>query len=230
MSTKRNRLLVVEDEPRLRKAVAEYFSKREFEVDQASNGKEGILFLQGNSYDIILLDIMMPEIDGMEVCRCIRQRYDVPVIFLTALEDEESKLMGYEAGADDYVTKPFSMAVLHAKMRALINRYHGDLIRNGQIRVNGIVIEVKRRTVFIGGKEAVMAPKEYDLLLYFVEHRNQVLTRQQILDALWGEEYFGYDRAVDTHVKKLRKALGEEAAAIETVIKSGYLFREEGRG
>ena len=222
-----NRLLIVEDEPRLRVAIAEYFGKRDFIVDQAANGREGVDYINSYTYDVILLDIMMPEMDGMEVCQRIRKQYDVPVIFLTALEDEESKLKGYEMGADDYITKPFSMAVLHAKVQVLIKRYHGTLIQNGQICINGIRIEVKGRKVFVRGKETPMAPKEYNLLVYFIENKNQVLSRQQILDALWGEEYYGYDRAVDTHVKKLRKALGEEAKAIDTVIKSGYFFREE---
>lgn len=220
-----NRILIVEDEVRLRAAVAEYFGKRDFIVDQAWNGVEGLSCVSRNQYDAILLDIMMPGLDGMQVCRSIRQNYDVPIIFLTALEDEESKLQGYELGADDYVTKPFSMAVLFAKVQALMKRYHGNLIQNGKIHANGITLEVDRHKVLVRGREVPMAPKEYDLLLYFIENKNIVLSRQQILDALWGEEYYGYERAVDTHVKKLRKALGEEAIAVETVVKAGYLFR-----
>ena len=167
----------------------------------------------------------MPGKDGKEVCRHIRSKYDVPIIFLTALGDECDIISGYEIGADEYVTKPFSTKVLLMKVNALINRYRGLLVKNGRITINEIVIEPFKRIVSVDGERLDISPREYELLLYFVENKEQVLSRDQILDAVWGEDFLGYDRAVDTYVKKLRQTLGNASYHIETVIKSGYMWR-----
>ena len=192
----------------------------------ASNGNEAVIAVDNNIYDIIILDIMMPIKDGIEVCKHIRTKYDVPVIFLTALNQEQDIVNGYEVGADEYITKPVSMPILMAKINALIKRYRGLLVQNGVIRIDGLKIELARRLVTIDDKIITLAPKEYELLIYFIENKNQVLTREQILDSIWGPEYDGYDRAVDTHIKKLRAALGTYNHHITTVIKKGYMWED----
>ncbi len=218
------KVLLVEDERSLRDIVSKYLSNNGFAVDMASNGDDAIAMVEKNIYDIIILDIMMPGKSGIEVCKYIRTKYDVPVIFLTALDKEQDIVGGYEVGADEYLTKPVTMPILKAKINALINRYHGLMVKNGIIKLDNIIIEPARRRVSLEGKEVSLAPKEYDLLIYFIENKNQVLTRDQILNAVWGLEYEGYDRAVDTHIKKLRAALGDSKHHITTVIKKGYMW------
>ena len=224
-STSTKRLLIAEDDVSLRHITSAFFTKYGFEVDQASDGIEACGLVMQNHYDAIILDIMMPGKDGIEVCKFIRTRYDVPVIFLTALGTESDIIEGYEVGADEYVTKPFSTKLLLMKVNALINRYRGLLVKNGRITINEIVIEPVKRIVSVDGERLDISPREYELLLYFVENKEQVLSRDQILDAVWGEDFLGYDRAVDTYVKKLRQTLGKASYHIETVIKSGYMWR-----
>ena len=219
------RILLAEDDKALRDITELFFRKNGFEVDTAVNGDEACALVDRNRYDIIILDIMMPGKDGREVCRYIRKKYDVPVIFLTALGEENDIIDGYEVGADEYVTKPYSTKLLLVKVNALINRYHGLLIKNGRIVIDELEIEPARRYVTVSGKEAVMAPKEYDLLMYFIDNKNIVLSRDKILDAVWGIDYEGCDRAVDTHVKKLRAVLGSASRHIETVVKVGYVWK-----
>lgn len=217
-----SKILLAEDERGLREITSLALIKNGYEVDAVDNGIDTCTLIGNNRYDLIILDIMMPGKDGKEVCRFIRSKYDVPVVFLTALGEENDIIEGYEIGADEYVTKPFSTKVLLAKISVLISRYKGMLVKDGKIEVGNIIIEPARRYVAVSGKAAALAPKEYELLLYFLDNRGIVLTRDQILDAVWGKDYDGYDRAVDTHVKKLRAALGQEGSHIETVIKAGY--------
>ncbi len=221
-----NRVLLAEDEVNLRNIVSTALRQNGFEVDTASNGEEAIMAVNRNVYDIIILDIMMPKLDGIKVCEYIRTKYDVPVIFLTALNQEKDIVNGYEVGADEYVTKPVTVPILLAKINALIKRYKGLMIEKGVIRVGELKIELARRLVTVGKKVVTLAPKEYDLLIYFIENKNQILTREQILDHIWGPEYEGYDRAVDTHIKKLRAALLDSSHHITTVIKKGYMWEE----
>ena len=218
------RLLIAEDDVSLRHIVSAFFTKNGFEVDQAADGIEARSLVSENRYDAIILDIMMPFKDGREVCRFIRSRYDVPVIFLTALGTEDDIVEGYESGADEYITKPFSTKLLLVKVNALINRYRGLLVKDGKISIAELLIEPSRRLVKVNGNVIEISPKEYDLLLYFIENKEQVLTRTRILDAVWGQDFEGYDRAVDTYVKKLRASLGSASYHIETVIKSGYMW------
>lgn len=220
------KVLLAEDEQSLRNIVSKYLTKNGFSVDTASDGNEAMIAVDNNLYDIIILDIMMPIKNGIEVCKYIRMKYDVPVIFLTALNQEQDVVNGYEVGADEYITKPVSMPILMAKINALIKRYKGLLVQSGVIRIGELKIELARRLVTVDDKIATLAPKEYDLLIYFIENKNQVLTRDQILDNIWGPEYDGYDRAVDTHIKKLRAALGTSNHHITTVIKKGYMWEE----
>ena len=225
MTDSNYKLLIAEDDVSLRHIVSAFFTKNGFDVDQASDGDEACRFVMQNRYDAVVLDIMMPGKDGREVCKFIRSRYDVPVLFLTALGSESDIVEGYEAGADEYVTKPFSTKLLLVKVNALISRYRGLLVKDGRISVDEIVIEPSRRQVSVDGKHIELSPKEYDLLLYFIENRERILSRDKILDAVWGDDFEGYDRAVDTYVKKLRASLGTASSHIETVIKSGYIWK-----
>lgn len=220
------RILLAEDEKGLREITALFLRKNGFEVDTADNGNDARNLVGMNRYDVIVLDIMMPGCDGREVCKFIRSRYDVPVVFLTALGAENDIIEGYEIGADEYITKPFSTKVLLAKINVLINRYRGLMVKGGMLQLGEIMIDPTRRRVTVGGEEITLAPKEYDLLMYFADNRNLVLSRDQILDSVWGADYDGYDRAVDTHVKKLRAALGDAGRHIETVIKAGYVWKD----
>ena len=222
------RLLFAEDDVALRSIAAAFFRKNGFDVDCVGDGDDACRMVMNNRYDAIILDIMMPGKDGKEVCRFIRSRYDVPDIFLTALGAESDIVEGYEIGADEYVTKPYSTKLLLMKVNALIKRYRGLLVKDGLITVDEIEIEPSRRQVKAAGKPVVLSPKEYDLLLYFIENREQILSRDRILDAVWGADYEGYDRAVDTYVKKLRVSLGKSSYHIETVIKSGYIWKNRG--
>lgn len=220
------KVLLAEDEKDLRTIIKLYLSNNGFDVDAVSNGEEAILSVNKKIYDIIILDIMMPVCDGVEACKYIRKKYDVPVIFLTALNQEQDIVNGYEVGADEYVTKPVSVPVLLAKINALIKRYRGLVVQNGIIGTGELRIELARKLVTVENKIVTLAPKEYELLLYFMENKNRVLTRDQILNSVWGPEYDGYDRAVDTHIKKLRAALGAYGNHITTVIKQGYMWEE----
>ena len=220
------KVLLAEDEKSLRDIVSTFLKRKGFDVYAVCNGEEAIMAVDKNVYDIIILDIMMPRKSGIEVCKYIRKKYDVPVIFFTALNAEQDIINGYEVGADEYITKPVSIVILEAKVNALIKRYKGLLIRDGIIRVGDLKVEPARRLVTVGDKIITLAPKEYDLLIYFMENKNQILTREQILNHIWGPEYDGYDRAVDTHIKKLRAALIDSSYHITTVIKKGYMWED----
>ena len=219
------KLLIAEDDVSLRHITSAFFINNDFEVDEASDGIEACGLIRKNRYDVIILDIMMPGKDGIEVCRFIRDSYDVPVICLTARGTESDIIDGYAVGADEYVTKPFSTKLLLAKVNALIKRYRGLLVKDGRIIIDELVIEPFKRVVSVDGKRLDISPREYELLMYFVENKEHVLSRDQILDAVWGQDFIGYDRAVDTYVKKLRQTLGPASRHIETVIKSGYIWR-----
>lgn len=227
MTEGKYRLLLAEDEVSLRKITATFLTKNGFEVDQVGDGDDACRMVMQNRYDVIILDIMMPGKDGREVCRFIRSRYDVPVIFLTALVSENDIEKGYEIGADEYLTKPFSMKLLLLKINALINRYRGLLVQGGRIVVDEIEIEPARRQVSVSGRRIEISPKEYELLMFLVENREQILSRDRILDAVWGRNFARYDRAVDTYIKMLRASLGDASYHIETVIKSGYIWKNK---
>ena len=227
MAEGRYRLLIAEDEVSLRKITAAFLTKNGFEVDQVGDGDDACRMVMQNRYDAIILDIMMPGKDGREVCRFIRSRYDVPVIYLTALESEKDIEEGYETGADEYLTKPYSTKLLLLKINALINRYRGLLVQGGRIVVDEVEIEPAKKQVSVSGRRIEISPKEYDLLMFLVENREQVLSRDKILDAVWGSNFARYDRAVDTYIKMLRASLGDASYHIETVIKSGYIWKNK---
>ena len=216
------KVLIVEDEPKLREVLSDYFrSKKDIPIT-ASNGTEALETIDEHDFDAVLLDIMMPGLDGFSVCRALRKKSDVPVVFLTALSDEDDKLFGYELGADDYVTKPFTMSVLYAKVMALIKRNRGSVLTGDRITIGGITVELSTHKVYAGKREAAVTPKEYALLLCLMRNKNVIMSREQLLVKCWGYDYEGESRAVDTHIKRLREKLGEHAGCIKTVIKAGY--------
>ncbi len=223
----RYRLLVAEDEPQLQETLEDYFTAKGFEVTACPDGESALAMLEEREFDIIFLDIMMPKLDGLSVCRTVRRKNAVPIIFLTARSGEENELLGYGFGADDYVTKPFSLPVLHAKALALIKRAKGRGLSEYLLEMGGIQVDDLRREVTVDGARTPLTPKEYELLVCLMEHKGLVLSREQLLNQVWGYEYDGSIRTVDTHIKKLRKALGRRAGAIRTVIKMGYRFDPE---
>lgn len=218
-------ILLVEDEERLREILKEYFLQEDFQVFDVEDGKKAIEVFQMEEIDLVILDIMLPELDGWSVCRRIRKSSDVPIIMLTARADDDDKLLGYELGADEYVTKPYSPKVLVARAKAMLRRVEGSIGKEeGMFSLSGIHVDTLGRKVFIDNEEVSLTHKEFELLLYLMEHKGVVLSRETLLNQVWGYDYYGDDRTVDTHIKKLRKKLGEKAVHIRTVIRSGYKF------
>ena len=217
------RVLLVEDEKRMRDIVRDYFAAHKLECDLARDGEEALDLLRDHDYDAILLDVLMPRLDGFGVCRAVREKSAVPILFLTALGGEEEMLRGYALGCDDYVTKPFSLAVLLAKTRALIRRSRGG----GEVLTCGAIsVDTTGRSCTAAGRKVELSPREYDLLLCLMRNRGQVLTRGQLLDKVWGLDFEGDDRAVDVRVRSLRAALGAAGGQIKTVFKAGYRLEE----
>jgi DNA-binding response OmpR family regulator len=222
-NTMRKSILIVEDELRIRFLLRDYLMKEDFNVFEASNGEEGLFIFITQKIDLVLLDIMMPVMDGLTMLEKLRAVSTVPVILLTAKGEEEDKLQGYDFGADDYMTKPFSPKVLIAKVKALLKRTREDLDSSSQ-DFNGLTINKLSHEVKIEGKEIVLSPKEYELLVYLITNENIALTRDNILDNVWGLDYYGDIRTVDTNVKRLREKLLDKAHYIVTVRGSGYKF------
>lgn len=216
------RILIAEDEEKLRSVLCDFFRSRGDTPIPAPDGTRALELAQSQEFDGVLLDIMMPGLDGFTVCRTLRKNSDVPIIFLTALSDEDDKLYGYELGADDYVTKPFTMSVLYAKLSALINRTRGNILSGDRIVAGKIVLRLASQRVTVDGKEISLTPKEYALLVCLMRNRGMVMSREQLLVKCWGYDYEGESRAVDTHIKRLREKLGSAADHIKTVIKAGY--------
>ena len=216
------KILIAEDESNLREILCDYLSSKGELPIAVGNGIRALELLNEHDFDAVLLDIMMPELDGLSLCRAVRKANDVPIIFLTALSDEEDKLLGYELGADDYVTKPFSMSVLYAKTVALIKRNQKNVLAGDRMESGEITLELSERRVLAGGKEVALTPKEFSLLRCLMQNRNIVMSREQLLIKCWGYDYDGDTRAVDTHIKRLREKLGDYAGCIKTVIKAGY--------
>ena len=217
------RIMVAEDEPKLREVVCDYLLSRGDVPVPAGDGLEALsLAEEDGNFDAVVLDVMMPGLDGFAVCRALRRRSAVPILFLTALSDEEDKLWGYELGADDYITKPFSLSLLYAKVTALIRRDRGGVLTGDTLRCGDLEVSLSSRRVRVGGRELSLTPKEYALLTCLMRNRNMVMSREQLLVKCWGYDYEGESRAVDTHIRRLREKLGPYGACIKTVIKAGY--------
>lgn len=220
----KNTLVLVEDEVLIQEMVSDFFTVQGWQTACFENGREALSYLQKNEVHMVLLDVMIPGMNGFEVCKEIRKNMKIPVIFLTALEAENMQLRGYGCGADDYVTKPFSLPILFAKVNALIQRTSKNM--DEEVMQKGIlVLNQDQRKVTAAGQECIMADKEYQLLLYFMENENRVLSREQILNRVWGVDAEILDRVVDKHIVKLRQALGDAGSYIRTVSKAGYSFQ-----
>lgn len=214
-------LLIVEDDLLLAEAVNDYFSLKGWHVQEVHDGDAALEMVKERHYQMVLLDVMLPGANGFSVCRKLREFSDVPVFFITARVMEEDELAGYAAGADDYVTKPFSLAVLYAKVMAVMARLRGssDLDRLSR---GDIVIDLRSKEVKIGDDACSLPPKEYELLLFFLQNPNRIFSREQLLTRFWGYDFEGNERVVDNHIKKLRKALRGSRCVIRTVRQSRY--------
>ena len=221
------RLLLVEDDEEIREVITDYFSRASdtMTVETAPDGQKGLEMLYENEYDLIMLDVMLPYIDGFSICREIRKKSSVPVLFLTARGREEDILYGYENGCDDYIVKPFRIAELMAKANALIRRSKG-MVRSEKLVCGRIELDPLCYTVYVSGAQAELAPKEYALLKYLMEHRGMAVSRESLLKYVWGYDFDGNDRVVDNHIKKLRKQLGTAGLQIKTVFGRGYKLEE----
>ena len=227
-------MLLVEDDAGIREVIEDYFSSRksipgagnkqeedEITVISAGDGEEGLALIAEGGFDIVILDIMLPGMDGFSLCRKLRKDSAVPVIFLTARGQEEDRLKGYLLGCDDYVVKPFSLAVLYARVRALVKRAKGMVLEN-VMELGGVRLLPDRGIAYAGGEELALTPKEFALLRYLLENRGRTISRERILISVWGYDFEGSDRVVDNHIRKLRKKLGKYGKQIKTVLKKGY--------
>ncbi len=220
------RILVVDDETNIRKVVREYAEFEGYEVAEAGNGMEAVKLCHENDYDLIIMDIMMPRLDGYSACKEIHKTKNIPVIMLSARGEEYDKLFGFEIGVDDYVVKPFSPKELMARVKVVLKRNttHEESSAIDKYVFEGLEVDISGREVYVNGVKASMTPKEYDLLFYLVKNKNIALTRDKLLEEVWGYDFFGDDRTVDTHIKMLRNSLGEYRKFIVTLRGLGYKF------
>ena len=220
------KLLIVDDEAKIRFVVKEYAQFSGFEVDEAADGREAVDLCKNNTYDLIVMDVMMPFVDGFTAIREIRKFSSTPVIVLSARGEEYDKLFGFELGIDDYVVKPFSPKELMARINAVITRSKGraEKISREMFTHEGLVIDMTARVVTVDGVPAQMTPKEYELLFYMVRNKGIALSRERLITEVWGYDYFGDDRTLDTHIKMLRQNLGKYRGLVVTLRSMGYKF------
>lgn len=222
------KILIVDDEKLIRDMISQYLAKDGYKSDKAQDGVEALDLLCNNEYSLVILDIMMPNMDGWDTCKAIREISDIPIIMLTAKGEEYDKLLGFELGIDDYIVKPFSLKELSARVKAVIKRYQAtnNKIKNqNKFTYRDLSVNFDSRDVFIEDQHIKLTPKEYELLSHFVRNPNIVFSRDQILSSVWGYDFLGDDRTVDTHVKMLRESLKQYRELIETVWGIGYKFK-----
>lgn len=221
------KVLMVDDESRMRKLVSDFLTRKGYQVIEAGDGEEAIdKFYEDKNISLVILDVMMPKMNGWDTCRQIRKNSNVPIIMLTAKSDEASELNGFDCGADEYISKPFSPKILTARVDALIRRSY-SIDSSEMIDVGGIVINKAAHIVKINDEEIELSFKEFELLTYFVDNKGVALSREKILNNVWNYDYFGDARTIDTHVKKLRKKLGDKGDYIKTIWGMGYKFEVE---
>ncbi|MFZ4117608.1 MAG: response regulator transcription factor [Rhodoluna sp.] len=222
------RVLVVEDEAGMREPLVYLLRSEGYEVIEAEDGEEAVTLFQKEGADLVLLDLMIPKLNGKDVCKALRTTSDVPVIMLTAKDTEIDKVIGFEIGADDYVTKPYSKNELLARMKAVLRRNGGPrAAENGILEAGPIRMDIERHTVFFNGEKVTMPLKEFELLELLLENRNRVLTRGQIIDRVWGANYFGDTKTLDVHIKRLRSKIEDDPARpihLLTVRGLGYKY------
>ena len=223
-----SRLLVVDDEANIREVVKEYAEFEGYEVTEAEDGMQAIEKVKENDFDLIIMDVMMPKLDGYSACKEIKKIKNIPVIMLSARGEEYDKLFGFEIGIDDYVVKPFSPKELMARIKVSIKRNSAPAESGSdRLKFEGLEIDMAGREVYVNGQKASMTPKEYDLLFFLVKNKNLAMTRDKLLESVWGYDFFGDDRTVDTHIKMLRNSLGEYRKFIITLRGMGYKFEAE---
>ena len=222
------RILVVDDEENIREVIKEYAEFEGHQVSEACDGMQAVEMVKNNDYDIIIMDVMMPRLDGYSACKEIRQIKQIPVLMLSARGEEYDKLFGFELGIDDYVVKPFSPKEVMARVNAIVKRNSGAAAAAAPapetVKFGGLEINFTSRDVYIDGVKANLTPKEYDLLFYLVRNKNIALTRNKLLEEVWGYDFFGDDRTIDTHIKMLRNNLGPYRNYIVTLRGMGYKF------
>ena len=218
------KILVVDDEARMRKLVKDFLVKKDFDVLEAEDGLKALdIFFENKNIALVILDVMMPKMDGWKVCKEIREFSKVPIIMLTAKSDEKDELLGFELGVDEYISKPFSPKILVARVEALLRR-SGNISTNDIVNIGVIEINKSAHIVTVDGERVELSFKEFELLSYFVENVGIALSREKILNNVWNYDYFGDARTIDTHVKKLRSKLGEKGNYIKTIWGMGYKF------
>ena len=222
-----SKILVVDDEEKIRVIIRKYAEFENYKVDEAADGMEALTKVRTNNYDLIILDVMMPELDGFTTCREIRKIKQIPIIMLSARGEEYDKIHGFELGIDDYVVKPFSPRELMMRVKVVISRNTGAGSGTGThdiFTAEGLLVDFTGRIVTVDGKKVNMTPKEYDLLFYIVKNRGIALTREKLITEVWGYDYYGDDRTLDTHIKLLRSSLGEYRKFLVTLRGVGYRF------
>ncbi len=220
-------ILLVEDDTRIREIIRTYAEREKYQIFEAGTGQEAYALFDEREYHMLILDVMLPDTDGWTILRKIRQESKIPVIMLTARGEEDDKLLGFDLGADDYVTKPFSAKELMARIKTILKRNHtvtvGEIVRAGNLSINTSFHQIQ-----VDGVEVDLTPLEYNLLMYFIDNRNLALDREQILNGVWGYSYYGDERTVDTHVKRLRKKIGTAGEQIKTIRGVGYRMVVDG--
>ena len=223
-------LLVVDDEEMIRKLIRKYAEFEGHEVIEAADGMQAVQLCREQDFDIIIMDIMMPELDGFSACREIRRTKQTPIIMLSARGEEYDKINGFELGIDDYVVKPFSPKELMLRINAVLSRTRAACptqSRNEVVEIDGLRADITARLVYVDGKRVDMSPKEYDLFFYMLKNRNIALSREKLITEVWGFDFYGDDRTLDTHIKLLRKSLGDYARLIVTLRGVGYRFESK---
>jgi len=224
------KILVVDDEKMIRELIKKYATFEGHEVIEACNGMEAVTICKSESFDVIVMDVMMPELDGFSACREIRKFTDTPVIMLSARGEEYDRIHGFEVGVDDYVVKPFSPKEMMMRIQAIMKRSEGQkaaVTSKNIVKFDGLVVDFDARQVSIDGQNIEMTPKEYELFFYMVKNRGLALSRETLISNVWGYDYYGDDRTLDTHIKLLRRSLGEYARRIVTLRGVGYRFEEK---
>ena len=221
------KLLIVDDEKRIRALIAKYASFEGYETDEAVDGMQAVAMCRERRYDLIIMDVMMPELDGFSAVREIRKHSDMPVIMLSARGEEYDRIHGFELGIDDYVVKPFSPKELMMRVGAVLKRSGSSKEAEDIVTIDGLTVNFTARRVTVDGQELDLSPKEYDLLFYMVRNRGIALSREKLISDVWGYDFFGDDRTLDTHIKLLRRQLGRYADRITTLRGVGYRFEKE---
>ena len=219
------KILVIEDEKDIQNIIKAFLENADYKVETADDGLEGINLIQKNSYDLVLLDIMMPKIDGFVVCEMIRKNSNIPIIILTALTDEESQLKGFDKLADDYITKPFSMPIVLKHIEAIFRRTDNNNETSNILKYKNMILNTENYEVYVDNQKVTLTYREFEILKLFLENQGKVFTRDNILNSIWGYDYFGDDKIVNTHIKNIRKKLGYDY--IETVRGVGYKIDKE---